>query len=99
MRKSAFLMALMASLLVACGSGDDPAFQGGNGTGTASGVASVTLITSSTSILSDGSTTAQISALVRDSNNQFKSGVPVIFSAIANDSRCEQFEWRPPPRL
>jgi Bacterial Ig-like domain (group 1) len=85
MRKSAFLTALMASLLAACGSGEQ-AFTGGSGSGTASGVASVTLITSSTSILSDGSTTADISALVRDSNNQFKTGVPVIFSANNNGS-------------
>jgi Bacterial Ig-like domain (group 1) len=86
MRKSGIFMALVASLLAACGSGDQ-SFQGGTGAGGGStGVASMTLITSSTSILSDGSTSAQISALVRNSNNQFMTGVGVIFSANNNGS-------------
>jgi hypothetical protein len=87
MRKSGIFMALVASLLAACGGSSDPAFQGGSGSGSgATGVASMTLITSSTSILSDGSTSAEISALVRNSNNQFIAGVPVIFSANNNGS-------------
>jgi len=87
MRKSGFLMALMASVLAACGGGsEDDAFQGGGttGGGTAAEVASVTLITSSTTIPSNGSTPAEITALVRNASNQFMADVPVIFSANNN---------------
>lgn len=87
MRKSGFLLALMASLLAACGGGaEDDAFQGGGGSGGGgnAAVTSITLITSSTTIPSDGSTPAEITALVRNSSNQFVSGVAVIFSANNN---------------
>jgi len=79
-------MALMASVLAACGGGsEDDAFQGGSPTnGAAAQVASVTLITSSTTIPSSGSTPAEITALVRNASNQFMADVPVIFSANNN---------------
>jgi hypothetical protein len=79
-------MALMVSLLAACGGDSEPAFQGGSGGAIAASVASVTLITSATSIPSDGSAPAQITALVRNSSNQFMTGVPVVFSANNNGS-------------
>ncbi|MEO8309115.1 MAG: Ig-like domain-containing protein [Pseudomonadota bacterium] len=86
MRKSGILMALVASLLAACGGSSDPSFQGGSGGGAAAAVSSVTLITSATSIPSDGSAPATISALVRNASNQYMTGVPVIFSANNNGS-------------
>jgi Bacterial Ig-like domain (group 1) len=81
MRKQGIFTALMALALTACGGGDD-AFQGGPGPGgPAPAVATVTLVTSSPTISSDGSLPATISAFVRNSSNQFMTGVPVTFSA------------------
>jgi Bacterial Ig-like domain (group 1) len=82
MRKHGFLTALLALALTACGGGDD-AFQGGAGGGGGPGpaVATVTLITSSPTISSDGALPATISAFVRNASNQFMTNVPVTFSA------------------
>lgn len=44
-------------------------------------IGNLTLLTSSPQILSDGSVDATITALVRNSNNNVISGVPVVFSA------------------
>jgi hypothetical protein len=79
MRKHGFLPALLALALAACGGGEN-AFQGGAG-GAASSVATITLLTSSPTITSDGLIPAEISAFVRNSGNQFVNSVPVTFSA------------------
>jgi Bacterial Ig-like domain (group 1) len=81
MRKTGILSALLALALTACGGADD-SFVGGTGsTGTNTTVGTLTLITSSPTVPSDGSVPAQISAFVRDSSNKFLKDVPVIFSA------------------
>lgn len=86
MHKLAFLPMLLAGLLTACGGGgDDDAFGSGTpGTpGTPGGptVAAVTVTSSTPTILSDGSTTATITALVRDATNNLIADVPVTFTA------------------
>jgi len=81
MRKTGILSALLALALTACGGADDSFVGGTGGGGTTAGVGSLTLITSSPVVASDGSVPAQISAFVRDSSNKFMSGVPVVFSA------------------
>lgn len=73
-----------SSLLAACGgSGStDNVFQApGAPGGTVASVASVAISTDKTTILSDGSEIATITAFVRDSQNRLISGVPVSFSA------------------
>src|SRR5689334_20544246 len=84
MRKTGILSALIALALTACGGADD-SFVGGTGTGGTNQppvtVGSVTLITSSPTVASDGSVPAQISAFVRDASNKFMKDVPVVFSA------------------
>ncbi len=84
MRKTGILSALIALALTACGGGDD-SFVGGTGGGggqtPAVTVGSLTLIASSPTVPSDGSTPAQISAFVRDDSNKFMKDVPVVFSA------------------
>jgi hypothetical protein len=86
MYKSAFLSVLLAGLLTACGGGGDDAF-GGNTPGTPGGggnnptIAAVTVTTSTPTILSDGSNSATITALVRDATNNLIAGVPVTFTA------------------
>lgn len=80
MRKQGLISALLALALTACGGGED-AFVGGPGGGPAPPVATVTLLTSSPTIPSDGLVPAEITAFVRNSSNQFMTGVPVTFSA------------------
>ena len=83
MRKTGILSALIALALTACGGGED-SFVGGSGGGgqtPAVTVGSLTLISSSPTVPSDGSTPAQISAFVRDASNKFMKDVPVVFSA------------------
>ncbi len=81
MRKTGILTALLAlATLAGCG-GDDSFGGGGAGPGGPATVGSLTLITSSPTVPSDGSTPATISAFVRDANNNFLKSVPVIFSA------------------
>lgn len=87
MHKSAFLSVLLAGLLTACGGGgDDDAFGGGTpgtpgGGGGTPTISAITVTTSSPTILSDGSSTASITALVRDATNNLIAGVPVTFTA------------------
>jgi hypothetical protein len=81
MRKSGFLVSLFALALSACGGSDDAFLGGGGGGGPPAAAASLTLITSTPTISSDGVSQAQISAFVRDARNQFMTDVPVIFSA------------------
>jgi hypothetical protein len=76
------LLVAAAALLGACSGSDDTLVGGGvvpGGSGAA--VASLTLITSSPSIPSDGSATVTITGLVRDSNNNVMEGVGIVFSA------------------
>jgi len=84
MRKTGILSALLALALTACGGGDD-SFVGGTGTGGTTTppvvVGSLTLVTSSPTVPSDGSAPAQISAFVRDASNKFMKDVAVVFSA------------------
>ena len=86
MRKSAFLLSLLATALVACGGDtgpEDDAFRPpptGSG-GSAATVSSLSLVTSSPTIPSDGATSVDITAFVRDASNQFMANVPVTFSA------------------
>jgi len=80
MRKTGILSALLA-LAALAGCGGDDAFSNGGGAGGPATVGSLTLITSSPTVPSDGSSPAQISAFVRDANNKFLKGVPVVFSA------------------
>lgn len=77
------LMTAAIAVLTACSGGSDNTLVGSGSTGgqTNAAVGSLTLLTSSPGIPSDGSVTATISALVRDSNNNVMPGVSVIFSA------------------
>jgi hypothetical protein len=86
------LAALAALTLAACGGGSsscDTAFvnscgaSGGGGGGGGPTVATVTVTTSTPSILSDGSNSATITALVRDASNNLIAGVPVTFTATS----------------
>ena len=82
MRKTGFFtVALLVLALAGCGSSDDNAFQEGNGPAGGATVSSVTVITDTPTLPSGGTTPANISVLVRDSNNQFIKDVPVQFSA------------------
>jgi hypothetical protein len=79
------LIALVAVVLGACGGGGDNTIvgQGGGGLGPAVDLGSLTLITSQPQILSDGSDSATITAIVRDQNNNTVEGVPVVFAATS----------------
>ena len=57
--------------------------SGSSSGGGTNGVASLTAMTSAGSILADGSTTATITVLARDSNNNLMSGVTVAFAATS----------------
>jgi hypothetical protein len=98
MRKFSIIVWLGMAVLAGCGgtsksiTGQTSTTTGSTGstttgsTGTATVtpvVAAVTLTTSSPSILSDGSTTATITALVRDASNNLVAGVPVKFIATS----------------
>jgi hypothetical protein len=82
---SRFLVLASMLALAACGGGGDafstptPVVPGGPGA-TASSIA---LTSSTASIPSDGSSSADITALVRDTNNNAMTGVAVTFSASA----------------
>jgi hypothetical protein len=81
MRKTGiFAAALLALGLAACGGGED-AFTGGTSAGGNGKVASLTVITDAPTMPSTGLTPANISVLVKDTNNQFIKGVPVQFSS------------------
>jgi len=79
MRKTFLTAALFALALAGCGT-DEGAFQDGATPGNAS-VATVTVITDTPTIPSNGLTPANISVLVRDTNNQFIKDVPVQISS------------------
>ena len=69
--------------LAACGGSSSNSLTGTGGGGAAANITSVTLIASSPQVPSDGSSPVQISAFVRDSNNNFVEGVLVTFSATS----------------
>jgi hypothetical protein len=83
--------AALSLTLAACGGGSLTSSTGtgssSGGSGTSSGgnltVSAVTVTTSTPSIVSDGSTSAVITALVRDATNNLIAGVPVTFSATS----------------
>jgi hypothetical protein len=87
MRKLACLFVWSAAaLLTACGGGsDEDAFRPGTsapGTGGSTvTVSSVSLSSDKTSILNDGSETAEITAFVRDAGNVLLPNVPVTFTS------------------
>ena len=82
MRKLASLgMLFLTAVLSACGGGGDDAFGTPTGGGGTAAVASVSVSTSATQILNDGTQTATITAFVRDANNGLLPNVPVTFSA------------------
>jgi hypothetical protein len=81
MRKIALWFVVVgSSLLAACGGEDAFVAPGASGSAAAA-VASVAISTDKTTILSDGSEVATITAFVRDAQNRLISGVPVTFSA------------------
>ena len=87
MRNFRWFSALLVLALAACGggSGCGTSFASGSGCGgtpTPAGpvVASVLLVSDKTSIPSDNSVEANLTAYVRDQNNNFLSGVTVIFT-------------------
>jgi len=85
MKKFLFILAT-AVFLTACGGGTGSISAGASpGTPTQNpsnvSVASVTVQSSASAIAVDGSTTATITALVRDANNTFVPGVTVAFAA------------------
>ena len=83
MRKLKLLVLTVAAFLTACGSSDNSL----NGTVLGPGglllvnIGTLTLLTSSPQIPSDGGSDATITALVRDANNNVMEGVPVLFTA------------------
>jgi len=99
MHKIASILAVSAFALVlaACGGSDDKAFVGSSSSSssssassTGSAAANVTVSSSSATIPADGSATATISALVRDSNNVALQGVTVAFSSTAGSLQVTQ---------
>jgi hypothetical protein len=83
MRKTASFAVFCAALLVAgCGGGGSTdAFTPAPAAGSNATVGSVSLTTSATTILSDGSQTADIKVFVRDASNVLLKGVTVTISA------------------
>ncbi|MGH8219190.1 MAG: beta strand repeat-containing protein [Steroidobacteraceae bacterium] len=85
---SIFAVSALALALAACGGSNDNSFVGSgssssSSSSTASSAASVTVASSSATIPADGSASATVSALVRDSNNVALQGVTVAFAATA----------------
>ncbi len=79
------LLTAAAAVLTACSGGSQDTLvnggNSGNGTGGPTTIGSLTLLTSSPQIPSDGTADATITALVRDSNNNVMADVPVVFTA------------------
>ena len=85
MRKlTSLVLLLTATVLTGCGGSDNTLFNpnpGTPGTTPPPDIATLTLLTSAAAIASDGSETATITALVRDTNNNVVEGVAVVFSS------------------
>jgi hypothetical protein len=75
-----FWLAAAALVLAACGGGGDNSIVGA-GPGVGPAVGTLTLLTSSPQIPSDGTAAATITALVRDANNNVMPNVAVTFQA------------------
>ena len=75
-----FLPVAAALVLAACGGGGDNSIVG-KGPGIGPPVGSLTMLTSSPQIPSDGTAAATISALVRDQNNNVMPDVTVVFTS------------------
>lgn len=99
MRRLSIMVLAAAWLLSACGgstitqksgtSSSSSSSSSGGGSSSSSGgetslVKTLTLTTSSPTILNDGSTTATVTALARDANNNVVAGAPVSFVASAD---------------
>ena len=84
MRKLKIIAWLSAALLAGCGGGNTltGSTTTGGGTGTST-VATVGVTSSAASIAADGSDSATITAVAKDSNNNFVSGATVTFSSAA----------------
>jgi hypothetical protein len=91
--RNAILSALLAVALAACGGGDD-AFQpgtGGGGGGTPTPAATtITVVTDSPAIASAGNTSANITAYVKDANNNLLPNVLVQFSSPSGNLAVTQ---------
>ncbi|MFI4866245.1 MAG: beta strand repeat-containing protein [Steroidobacterales bacterium] len=88
MRKFGWIAILAAlSAAAGCGGNGSPSFatlsSSSSSSGTTAKVAAVSVITSLPQIPSNGSANATITAFVRDANNAFIAGVPVVFSATS----------------
>jgi hypothetical protein len=83
--KFILIAAALAALSACSGGGSDNSLVGVPGTGPggtpAATVGTLTLLTSSPQIPSDGGANATVSALVRDSNNNVMANVSVVFNA------------------
>ncbi len=96
MRKLGWITALAALVLAGCGGGGDGSSFGSSSSGSSSSggttitVASVLLVSSTSSILSDGTTSATLTAYVRDTANQFVSDVPVQFTSDSGGLQVTQ---------
>ena len=88
--KSSLLAAAAAVALAACSGGSDNSIVSPGGPGGASSAATLTLLTSSPQIPSDGSSDATITALVRDNNNNVIADQAVIFQASTGSLAVSQ---------
>jgi hypothetical protein len=77
------LTVIVAATLAACSGGSDNTLftDGGAASGGSTTASTLTLLTSSPQIPSDGASDATITALVRDTNNNVLPDVPVVFSS------------------
>lgn len=86
-----WLLAAAAAMLAACSGGSDDTIIGGGGPGPGNAqVGSLTLLTSSPQMPSDGTAAATITALVRDSNNNVMADIPVIFTSSSGSLAVSQ---------
>ena len=83
MFRTVSIMVLAALALVACGGSDNKAYQPPGSGGSGASVGSLVLTTSTPTLPSSGTTTADIRAFVRDAANNTLADVPVSFSADA----------------
>jgi hypothetical protein len=83
MRNTGILVALAALVLTSCGgnsNGSSVATIPSSSPTAGAGVSSVVVLVGSSTIPSDNSTSATVTAYVRDVNNKFLSGIPVAFN-------------------
>jgi hypothetical protein len=89
-----FVVAALLALAACGGSGEGSEFETpGTGTGPGPGgpaVAAVTVTSDSPTILADGSTTAEITAMVRDANNNLLKDVAVTFTSTSGGVAVSQ---------